>query len=123
MFRGFVTMPSGLCLLPRQSPIVQCNHYIAHHNLAALCWGIALANRVFDAESLNRNHTIGRNVGAAVEAIDRVFKARSTVRLAAYQSVFARLRHGFTPTAEILSEFFADLFQLREGSVPWTVVR
>ena len=32
---------------------------------------------------------------------DRVFKARSTVLLAAYQSVFARLRHGFTPTAEI----------------------
>ena len=101
MFRGFVTMSSGLCLLPRQPPIVQCIHYLAHHNLAALCWGIALANRVFDAESLNRNHTIGRNVGAAVEAIDRVFKARSTVRLAAYQSVFARLRHGFTPTAEI----------------------
>ena len=79
----------------------QSNHYLAHHNLAALCWGIALANRVFDAESLNRNHTIGRDVGAAVEAIDRVFKARSTVLLAAYQSVFARLRHGFTPTAEI----------------------
>ena len=80
----------------------QSNQYLAHHNLSALCWGIALANRVFDAESLNRNHTIGRNVGAAVEVIDRVFAARSTVLLAGYQSVFARLRHGFTPTGELM---------------------
>ena len=76
----------------------QSNHYLAHHNLAALCWGIALANRVFDAEGLNGLHTIGRAEGAAVEAIDRIFKSRSLVTLASYQSTFARLRCGFKPT-------------------------
>ena len=76
----------------------QSNHYIAHHNLAALCWGIALANRVFDVETLNRKHTVGTNIGAAVEAIDRVFRSKSLVELTGYQDIFARLHHGYTPT-------------------------
>lgn len=79
----------------------QSNYYIAHHNLAALCWGIALANRVFDAETLNRNHTVGKNIGAAVEAIDRVFKSKSLVELSGYQDIFARLNNGYTPTGGI----------------------
>ena len=77
----------------------QSNHYIAHHNLAALCWGIALANRIFDAESLDRNHTVGMRVGAAVEAIDRVFQSKSLIELAGYQAIFARLKNGYQGTS------------------------
>ena len=72
----------------------QANHCVAHHNLAALCWGIALANRVFDAESLDHNHTIGRAEGAVVELIDRVFASGSMDELDSYEISFAKLRHG-----------------------------
>ncbi len=50
------------------------NHLLAHHNLAALCWAIALANRVFDSESLDHDHTIAKHVGAGVEAIEKVME-------------------------------------------------
>jgi hypothetical protein len=73
----------------------QSNHYLAHHNLGALCWAIALANRVFDAEGINGTHTVGRPIGAAVEAIDKIFRSRSEVILSGYRSTFAKLR-GFT---------------------------
>ena len=75
----------------------QSERYWAHHNLAALCWGVALANRVFDSESVNRQHTIARPVGAAVEAIDRVFASRSFATLSQYQYTFQALRHGVLP--------------------------
>jgi len=75
----------------------QSNHYLAHHNLAALCWGIALANRVFDSESVNHNHTISHPVGAAVEAIDRVFATGTMTGLAKYKLTFEQLRHGIAP--------------------------
>lgn len=70
----------------------QSSHYVAHHNLGALCWAIALANRVFDAEGVNGIHTVGKPIGAAVEAIYRVFRSRSQVILSGYQSTFAKLR-------------------------------
>jgi hypothetical protein len=70
------------------------NHLLAHHNLAALCWAIALANRVFDSESMDHDHTIAKHVGAGVEAIEKVIKSRSQYVLGTYQNTFSRLRHG-----------------------------
>lgn len=69
------------------------NHFLTHHNLGALCWGIALANRIFDAEGLNRQHTISPHVGAAVEAIDEILRAKSDSKLRAYEDTLARLKH------------------------------
>jgi len=43
----------------------QSNHYLNHHNLAALCYGVALANRVFDSEGVTKKHTIAEHVGKA----------------------------------------------------------
>jgi hypothetical protein len=69
-------------------------HLLAHHNLSALCWAIALANRVFDSELLEHEHTIARHVGSGVEAIDQVLKAGSEYVLRRYENTFSRLRHG-----------------------------
>ncbi|MBI1257660.1 MAG: hypothetical protein GC204_09335 [Chloroflexi bacterium] len=72
----------------------QSNHLLAHHNLAALCWGIALANRVFDAETIDHNHTIAYSVGLAAEAIERVIEKQSLTVLYNNKSLFSQLRHG-----------------------------
>ena len=69
------------------------NHLLAHHNLAALCWGISLANRVFDSETVDHTHTIVPRVGAAVEAIDNVIASGSLAKLASHKPTFATLRH------------------------------
>ncbi|MBN9315051.1 MAG: hypothetical protein J0I99_04885 [Devosia sp.] len=69
------------------------NHLLAHHNLAALCWGISLANRVFDSETVDHHHSIVPHVGAGVEAIDRVLASGSLATLATYKPTFAMLRH------------------------------
>jgi hypothetical protein len=76
----------------------QSDWYLAHHNLSVLCYGIALANRVFDSESINHKHTKAEPVGAAVEAIDRVFETLSPDTLRKYERTFRRLRHGADPT-------------------------
>ncbi len=72
----------------------QSNHYMAHHNLAALCFGIALANRVFDGENVDHNHTIATATGAGVEAINQVIKAQTMDELDRYKKTFEALRHG-----------------------------
>lgn len=72
----------------------QSNHYLAHHNLAALCWGISLANRVFDSETVNHQHTIARVVGEAVEAIDEVIASGTMSTLTKRRRSFVGLRHG-----------------------------
>ena len=72
----------------------QSNHLLAHHNLAALCWGIALANRVFDAETVDHNHTIAFSVGLASEAIEEVIRKQSMTELYKCASIFGALRHG-----------------------------
>lgn len=72
----------------------QSNHYLAHHNLSALCWAIALANRVFIAESINRQHTIAKRVGEAAEAIERIFSTQSRAELLKSAPIFARLKFG-----------------------------
>lgn len=69
----------------------------AHHNLGALCWGIATANRVFDAECLNHDHTIALPVGAAAEAIGKVFQEGTMQTLSSFAGTFAGLRHGKLP--------------------------
>ena len=66
-----------------------------HHNLSALCFGINLANRVFDAEGLTGLHTVGNAAGAAVEAIEKVIKANTMTALAQQRQTFAGLRHSF----------------------------
>lgn len=75
------------------------NHFLTHHNLGALCWGIALANRIFDAECLNRQHTICPHVGAAVEAIDEIMRVKSDSKLAAYEQTLSALKHTNPPTS------------------------
>lgn len=69
----------------------------AYHNLGALCWGIATANRVFDAECLNHDHTVALPVGAAAEAINKVIAAGSMQTLSSFAGTFAALRHGKLP--------------------------
>jgi hypothetical protein len=71
--------------------------YAAHHNLGALCWGIATANRVFDAESVNHDHTVALPVGAAAEAISKVIASGSMQTLESFSGTFAALRHGRVP--------------------------
>ena len=53
-----------------------------------------MANRVFDAEAITRQHTIATSVGAAVEAIEKVVSSGSMQTLQAHQTTFSRLRHG-----------------------------
>ena len=77
----------------------QSLHYMALHNLSALCDGIALANRVFDSEGVTHKHSIGTAIGAAVEAIEDIFKTGEEAKLLQYRSTFMHLRHGKEPEA------------------------
>ncbi|MBS7805905.1 hypothetical protein KIH24_15130 [Rhizobiales bacterium TNE-4] len=76
---------------------LQSQHYMALHNLAALCDGVALANRVFDSESVTHKHSIGAAIGAAVEAIDDIFRTGEEEKLLKYRTTFLHLRHGQEP--------------------------
>lgn len=67
---------------------------IAHHNLSALCWAIAQANRVFDVEGMDHKHTIALLVGQAAEAITHVIKSGSMNELFKVQHLLMALRHG-----------------------------
>lgn len=71
----------------------QSSFYIAHHNLASLCYAVAFANRVFDSESVSHNHTIAKPVGAAVEAIEQVIASNSDMVLERFRSTLAKVRH------------------------------
>lgn len=74
------------------------NAYHAHHNLAALCFGIALANRVFDGENVSKAHTVAVDVGAGVEAIEEVIRRGSLDALGSFTQTFQRLRHNTAVT-------------------------
>ena len=76
---------------------MQSNYYMAHHNLGALCWGIALANRLFDSECIDHKHTIAIPVGEAVELIEKVFVGGNMNNLESYKRTFEELRHGKLP--------------------------
>lgn len=70
----------------------QGSHYLSYHNLCALCNAVALANRIFDCTSLTNSHRIAMPVGAAVEAINEVFKSGSIAKLDGYKTTFEKLR-------------------------------
>ena len=72
---------------------MQSGYYIQHHNLASLCYAIALANRVFDSESFSENRSIAIPTGAGVRAIYDVIKSNSMVMLGQYAPTFKNLRH------------------------------
>lgn len=71
---------------------VQGDHYVAHHNLAALCYAVATANRIFDSEAISGKHTIAADVGAVVKSIGAVIKAGTLTELERHRSVFNRIR-------------------------------
>lgn len=70
----------------------QSNWYLCHHNLSALCFGIATANRVFDSQTVSGKHLVGSLVSEAVGAIDEVLQSGSRTKLGQYQSTFSELR-------------------------------
>jgi hypothetical protein len=78
---------------------VQSQHYMALHNLSALCDGVAFANRVFDSEGITHKHSIGTAIGAAVETIEEIFRTGKQDTLLKYRSTFINLRHGEAPDA------------------------
>ena len=83
-----VKPPKGKHYLDTQS-----YYYLANHNLAALCFGIALANRIFDANMVSGSEQIGAHLVDAAAAIDKVIASRSLVVLGQYEPAFKRLRH------------------------------
>jgi len=70
----------------------QAEWCIAHHNLAALCYAVSTANRIFDSESLLGEHTISYNMGRAVTAIEKVIKAGTLTELERHRSTFNAIR-------------------------------
>ncbi|WP_189543010.1 hypothetical protein [Novosphingobium arvoryzae] len=69
----------------------------AHHNLGALCWAIATANRFFDIATIDNKFQYGRPEGSAVEVIDEIFKSGQMATLERYKNTtFDRLRHSQT---------------------------
>ena len=70
----------------------QADHYIAHHNLAALCYAVATANRIFDSENLLGKHSISVDMGRAVAAIEQVIKAGTLTELERHRTVFNSIR-------------------------------
>lgn len=71
------------------------NHMMVHHNIGSLCAGIALANRVFDVQIATHQHEVGRQVGAAIEAVDRIFASGGSQAIfQQLKGVFTLLRHG-----------------------------
>lgn len=73
----------------------QSNHLMVHHNIGALCAAVALANRVFDVQTVNHQHKVGRHVGAAIQAIERIFESGgSQAEFQRLKGVFTLLRHG-----------------------------
>ena len=65
-----------------------------HHNIGALCWGTTAANRVFDAEFLNHDHTVGINVRTAARAIYEIIQSQN---MDVHAGTFGALRHGKLP--------------------------
>ena len=70
----------------------QSDNYIIHHNLAALCYAVSTANRIFDSESLVGTHTISADMGRAVAAIDKVIKVGTLTELERHRSTFNAIR-------------------------------
>ena len=71
----------------------QSNHYLAHHNLGALCDGIALVNRLFDCDIVAGDYSIASGVGAAIDGIDTVIAAGDMATLNKHRDAFTAVRH------------------------------
>jgi hypothetical protein len=69
------------------------NHLVAHHSLSALCWAVALVNRVFSAEGVGQDHSIASHVGAAIEVINEVIQTGTEFSLAKNRGTFSHLRY------------------------------
>ena len=78
----------------------QSGYLLAHHNLASLCYAVAMANRVYDAESIQHKHTIATTAGAAVEEIEKIISSGSMTMLSKASKVLQALRHGTISTAD-----------------------
>lgn len=92
LMRDFVVRPNKPNARYRDT---QSNHLMVHHNIGSLCAGVALANRVFDLQSVTHNYEIGRHVGAAIEAVDHIFQTGgSHAVFQKLKGVFTLLRHG-----------------------------
>ena len=70
----------------------QSDHYIVHHNLAALCYAIATANRIFDSENLLGTHSIAIDMGRAVAAIEQVIATGTLTELERHRATFNAIR-------------------------------
>jgi hypothetical protein len=86
----------------------QSHVYLAHHNLASLCSSIALANRIFDSESLDRQHNIARDMGLVVAAIEKVIASQSMAELEKRRGVFNTVRKVETLIDADLERDFLD---------------
>ena len=75
----------------------QSNVYLAHHNLSALCFAIASANRAFDAAYFARSYNIASHLGAAAEVIDDIMRKKSMEMLIGNEHIFNKLRHTKVP--------------------------
>ena len=63
-----------------------------HHNLAALCYAIATANRIFDSENLLGTHSIAIDMGRAVAAIEQVIATGTLTELERHRATFNAIR-------------------------------
>ena len=75
---------------------VQSNIYLAHHNLAALCFAVAEANRAFDASNLSHSYSIAKSAGEAVKAIDEIMRTKDFEVLERHRPLFEKLWRGKT---------------------------
>ncbi len=83
----------------------QSNHYIVHHNLGSLCWAIATANRVFDAQLMEKNAQFARKVDATAQAIDRVLKAGTITELQKYRQELQPKSSGMTSAQQNTGDY------------------
>ena len=72
---------------------MQSDYYIQHHNLAALCFAVATANRIFDSEIYSLNRSVALSTAAGVRSIYEVIKSNSMVTLGEHEPAFSQLRH------------------------------
>ena len=70
----------------------QGDFYIIHHNLAALCFAVNTANRIFDAQAISKDHTIAIDMGEVIQSISHVIKSGSLTELERHRSTFNRVR-------------------------------
>jgi hypothetical protein len=79
---------------------MQSGYLLAHHNLASLCYAVAMANRVYDAETIQHKHTLATAAGAAVEEIEKIISSGSMTMLSKASKTLQALRHGAMATAD-----------------------